>query len=83
MQTSSRIHHAKQRRSRKQQANTLAPPVWLQTIFETAALYVLPVTLLILLALIAFGIGNASAHLESGFSSPLAFELPISMGGAA
>jgi hypothetical protein len=82
MQTSSRIRHAKQRRSRNQPA----PAVWLQSILETAALYVLPLTLLILIGLIVLGIsGQSFAHLEPGSdqTSSLFALAPTLMGGAA
>jgi hypothetical protein len=74
MQTSSRNTQARQPKSRQKQVNTFAVPTWLQPMLETASLCVLPVTLLILLALIALGFSNAWAHLEPGFSSLLAVE---------
>jgi hypothetical protein len=83
MQTSSRNRPSTQRKSRSQQTNTIRLPAWLQPIIETASLYVLPVTLLILIALIALGIsGNSAAHLEPGFSNQLAFEIPATDGAA-
>jgi hypothetical protein len=82
MQTTSRNTQARQRKSRHKQVNANTLPAWLQPMLETASLYVLPVTLLILLALIALGLSNTSAHLEPEFSSLFAVEQALT-GGAA
>jgi hypothetical protein len=81
MQTSSRGRQAKQRRSRRKPEQ----PVWLQSILETAALYVLPLTLLLLIALIVLGAsGHSFAHLEPGSDQASSLiAVPTLMGGAA
>jgi hypothetical protein len=86
--TASRTRHAKRHTKqlgpRNRQA-MMTRPVWLQTALETASLYVLPVTLLILIVLIVLGISGNMASLEPGSPQPsslLAFEAP-SIGGDA
>jgi hypothetical protein len=60
MQTTSRNTQARQAKSRQKQINTFVVPAWLEPTLETASLCVLPVTLLILLGMIALGLtGNS------------------------